>query len=220
MLIDSTQAAGTFLIWLLFMGSELAVAIERAVTVMVITCPHALGLPVPLVVAVSTALAASHGLLIRNRVAFESARKLQAVIFDKTGTLTEGRVGVTDTLLLADDIDEDTLRKYAASVDANSEHPIAKAIANASESRLPVENFMSIPGNGTEGRVDGREIKVVSPDSACGADTANNWSEMKPPLCATAQNNSESTPTLAIGRVPVDFQRSRLVSTIPFGDPH
>jgi Cu2+-exporting ATPase len=130
---------------------------------MVIACPHALGLAVPLVVAVSTALAAKNGLLIRNRVSFESARKLQAVIFDKTGMLTEGRFGVTDTLVLSRDIDEDTLRKYAASVDANSEHPIAKAIAASSENRLLVENFKSIPGKGAEGKVDGKNIKVVSP---------------------------------------------------------
>jgi Cu2+-exporting ATPase len=130
---------------------------------MVIACPHALGLAVPLVVAVSTALAATNGLLIRNRGAFEGARKLRAIIFDKTGTLTEGRFGVTDTLVLSQDIDEETLHKYAASVDANSEHPIAKAIAAASEQKLPVENFKSIPGKGAEGRVEGREVKVVSP---------------------------------------------------------
>ena len=153
----------TLVIWLVFMNQEFAFAMERAVTVMVITCPHALGLAVPLVVAVSTALAASNGLLIRNRGAFEGARKLQAVIFDKTGTLTEGRFGVTDTLVLSEDIDEETLRKYAASVDANSEHPIAKAIAAASEDKLPVESFKSIPGKGAEGRVEGKEIKVVSP---------------------------------------------------------
>ena len=157
------SGALTLLIWLVFMSHDFAFAMERAVTVMVITCPHALGLAVPLVVAVSTALAASHGLLIRNRIAFESARNLQAIIFDKTGTLTEGRFGVTDTLVLAQDIDEETLRKYAASVDANSEHPIAKAIAAASEKKLPVENFKGIPGKGAEGRIEGRDIKVVSP---------------------------------------------------------
>jgi len=153
----------TLIVWLALMGKDFAFAIERAVTVMVIACPHALGLAVPLVVAVSTALAAKNGLLIRNRVSFESARKLQAVIFDKTGTLTEGRFGITDTLVLSPDIDEDTLRKYAASVDANSEHPIAKAIAASSEKKLPVENFKSIPGKGAEGRVDGKDVKVVSP---------------------------------------------------------
>jgi Cu2+-exporting ATPase len=153
----------TFLIWQVLMNKEFAFAIERTVTVMVIACPHALGLAVPLVVAVSTALAATNGLLIRSRVAFEGARKLQAIIFDKTGTLTEGRFGVTDTLVLGEDIDEETLRKYAASVDANSEHPIAKAIASASEKKLPVENFNSIPGKGAEGRVEGKDVKVVSP---------------------------------------------------------
>jgi Cu2+-exporting ATPase len=153
----------TLFVWLALMGKDFAFGIERAVTVMVIACPHALGLAVPLVVAVSTALAAKNGLLIRNRVSFEGARKLQAIIFDKTGTLTEGRFGVTDTLVLSDGIDEETLRKYAASVDAKSEHPIAKAIAASSEAKLPVENFKSIPGKGAEGRVDGRDVKVVSP---------------------------------------------------------
>jgi len=153
----------TLIVWLAFMGKDFAFAIERTVTVMVIACPHALGLAVPLVIAVSTALAAKNGLLIRNRVAFESARKLQAVIFDKTGTLTEGRFGVTDTLILAPDINEETLRTYAASVDANSEHPIAKAIAASSEKKLPVEGFKSLTGKGAEGRVEGKDIKVVSP---------------------------------------------------------
>jgi Cu2+-exporting ATPase len=153
----------TFLIWIILMGKDFAFAIERTVTVMVIACPHALGLAVPLVVAVSTALAAKNGLLIRNRVSFEVARKLQAIIFDKTGTLTEGRFGVTDTLILSSDINEETLRTYAASVDANSEHPIAKAIAASSEKKLRVENFKSIPGKGAEGKVEGREVKVVSP---------------------------------------------------------
>jgi P-type Cu2+ transporter len=153
----------TFFIWQVIVGRDFAFAIERTVTVMVIACPHALGLAVPLVVAVSTALAASNGLLIRNRVAFEGARRLQAVIFDKTGTLTEGRFGVTDTLMLGEDITEDMLRTYAASVDAHSEHPIAKAIAAASEHKLPVDGFQSITGKGAEGRVDGKDIKVVSP---------------------------------------------------------
>ena len=162
-LIALGGGAITFLVWLGIMGRDLSFAIERAVTVMVIACPHALGLAVPLVVAMSTALAAGNGLLIRNRIAFERARKVQAIIFDKTGTLTEGRFGVTDTLVLAQDIDEETLRKYAASVDANSEHPIAKAIADASETKLPVEDFKSIPGKGAEGRVDSKEVKVVSP---------------------------------------------------------
>jgi Cu2+-exporting ATPase len=162
-IIALTSGALTLVIWLVIMNREFSFAIERAVTVMVISCPHALGLAVPLVVAVSTALAASNGLLIRNRVSFEDARNLQAIIFDKTGTLTEGRFGVTDTLMFSQDIDEETLRKYAAAVDGNSEHPIAKAIVASSLKKLPVENFNSIPGKGAEGRVEGREVKVVSP---------------------------------------------------------
>jgi Cu2+-exporting ATPase len=153
----------TFLIWQVLMGRDFAFAIERTVTVMVIACPHALGLAVPLVVAVSTALAAGNGLLIRNRVAFEGARNLRAIIFDKTGTLTEGRFGVTDTLILAPDIDDDTVRSYAASLDASSAHPIAKAIAASSEKKLPVEGFKSITGKGAEGRIEGKDVKVVSP---------------------------------------------------------
>jgi Cu2+-exporting ATPase len=153
----------TLAIWLVLVGKDFAFAIERAVTVMVIACPHALGLAVPLVVAVSTALAASNGLLLRNRSAFESARKIKAVIFDKTGTLTEGRFGVTDILEFSKDVDKETLCKYAASVDANSEHPIAKAIAASSENKVAVKNFKGIPGKGAEGKVDGKDILVVSP---------------------------------------------------------
>jgi Cu2+-exporting ATPase len=153
----------TLFVWLALMHRDFAFAIERTVTVMVIACPHALGLAVPLVVAVSTALAAKNGLLIRHRTAFEGARNLQAIIFDKTGTLTEGRFGVTDTLLFTADIDEETLRRYAASVDANSEHPIAKAIAAASEKKSPVEGFRGMAGKGAEGQVEGKAIKVVSP---------------------------------------------------------
>src|SRR5659263_396106 len=109
----------------------LAFAIERAVTVMVITCPHALGLAIPLVVAVSTSRAAKRALLIRDRGAFESARLVDAVIFDKTGTLTEGRFGVSDVLSYDGFVDEEVLA-LAAAVEARSEHPIARAIAASS----------------------------------------------------------------------------------------
>ncbi len=153
----------TLFTWLVLTSKEFAFAIERSVTVMVIACPHALGLAVPLVVAVSTALAAGNGLLIRNRNAFERARNVQAIIFDKTGTLTEGRFGVTNTLVLSKDIDEESLLQYAASVDANSEHPIAQAIASSSEKKFPVDEFKGIAGKGAEGRVEGKAVKVVSP---------------------------------------------------------
>ncbi len=157
------SGALTLALWLVFLHHDFSFAIERAVTVMVITCPHALGLAVPLVVAVSTALAASNGLLIRNRAAFERARRLQAVIFDKTGTLTEGRFGVTEVLVLDHGVTEATLRQYAASVESSSEHPIAQALAEAGEKKLPVEDFKSIPGQGAEGTVEGHKVQVVSP---------------------------------------------------------
>ena len=95
-LIAIGVGALTLFVWLAFAGKPFAFALERMVTVMITACPHALGLAVPLVVAVSTAISARNGLLIRDRAAFERARKIQAIIFDKTGTLTEGRFGVTD----------------------------------------------------------------------------------------------------------------------------
>ena len=153
----------TLFVWTVVMGRDFAFAIERMVTVMVIACPHALGLAVPLVVAVSTALAARNGLLIRDRTAFENARNLQAIIFDKTGTLTEGRFGITDTLVFDDNLDEDGLLRIAAAVEARSEHPIAQAIAVAVERPPAVEGFAAIPGKGAEGTVEGRAVKVVSP---------------------------------------------------------
>ncbi len=153
----------TILIWIGVFNKDFAFALERAVTVMVISCPHALGLAVPLVVAVSTAIAAGHGLLIRNRAAFESARNIQAIIFDKTGTLTEGKFGVTDTLVFDSGIAANELLKYAASVEAHSEHPIAKGILASSNETFPVENFQAIVGKGAEGKVNGLEIKAVSP---------------------------------------------------------
>lgn len=161
--IALSGGAVTFFAWFTLLQKDLSFGIERAVTVMVISCPHALGLAVPLVVAVSTALAAGSGLLIRNRAAFEKARNIQAVIFDKTGTLTEGKFGVTEVILLSGDIDRDTLLNYAASVESRSEHPIAQAIVSSAAVSLPVENFRAIPGKGAEGIVEKREVKVVSP---------------------------------------------------------
>jgi Cu2+-exporting ATPase len=155
--------AVTFIVWLGVMSRDFAFSLERTVTVMVITCPHALGLAVPLVVAVSTALSAKNGLLIRDRASFERGRNIQAIIFDKTGTLTKGEFGVTDTVAFADGIDEQELLRYASAIETNSEHPIAKGIAAAVESHPKVEGFKSIPGKGAQGTVEGKEVKVVSP---------------------------------------------------------
>jgi P-type Cu2+ transporter len=155
----------TLIGWLIAgMGAQFA--IERAVTVMVISCPHALGLAVPLVVAVSTALGASSGLLIRDRQAFERAKDLQAIVFDKTGTLTEARFGVTDIIPLRG-IDAAELMATAASLEEKSEHPIAQGILSKARemdvTMPPVEDFKAIPGKGVEGMINGKRVMVVSP---------------------------------------------------------
>ena len=133
---------------------------------MVISCPHALGLAVPLVVAVSTSLAAGAGLLIRDRQAFEAARNLEVVIFDKTGTLTEGRFGVTAAIPLGD-VPEESALADAAALEAVSEHPIAQGIVEEARRRglaIPaVAEFQALPGRGVEGAVAGRRLRVVSP---------------------------------------------------------
>jgi Cu2+-exporting ATPase len=155
--------AVTLFAWTAFGTQDFVFALERTVTVMVIACPHALGLAVPLVVAVSTSLAAQNGFLIRNRTAFEEARNLNAIIFDKTGTLTYGEFGVTDVLTFNGYDDSNQLLKLAASLEQNSEHPIARGIVKAADGLMKVEEFNSITGKGIEGRVDGKRIKVVSP---------------------------------------------------------
>jgi len=182
-IIALTVGALTFILWILF-GQQLVFALERAVTVMVITCPHALGLAIPLVVAVSTSIAAKSGLLIRDRQAFERARNLQAIIFDKTGTLTEGRFGVTDVVSLSGEEykageenkvgeenkigeDNEKILSLAASLEASSEHPIATGILESAREKgletRAVKEFSSIPGKGVQGLVEGKKFLVVSP---------------------------------------------------------
>jgi Cu2+-exporting ATPase len=156
----------TLFIWILF-GKNFAFSIERMATVMVITCPHALGLAVPLVVAISTALSAKNGLLIRNRTAFENSRKITTVVFDKTGTLTEGKFGVSLVQSLDKNFDEKEIVQLAASLEKNSEHPIATGIvAKAQEMNvvtLEVSDFQAIKGKGIEGTIKGKPVKIVSP---------------------------------------------------------
>jgi len=155
----------TLAAWLA-LGAGLAFSIERSVTVMVIACPHALGLAVPLVVAVSTAISAAHGLLIRDRSAFERARALDAVVFDKTGTLTEGRFGITDVIPLGSRREQEVLR-LAASLESQSEHPIAQGIVRGARERSidfpPAKEFRAIPGQGAEAFVETLKVKVASP---------------------------------------------------------
>ncbi|MGB6778257.1 MAG: heavy metal translocating P-type ATPase [Planococcus citreus] len=155
----------TFSTWIL-LGYTVDVAVERMVTVMVITCPHALGLAAPLVVAVSTSISAKKGLLIRNRAGFEDARHLNAVVFDKTGTLTKGEFGVTDIMPSSYYTEEDVLQ-LAAAIEQNSEHPIATGIVNSAMGQgleqKRVTDFESITGKGIQGRVGDLKINVVSP---------------------------------------------------------
>ncbi len=156
----------TFLVWYLS-GKDLAFSIERMVTVIVICCPHALGLAVPLVVAKSTAISAKHGLLIKNRTAFENARKITTLVFDKTGTLTVGKFEASKIVTLTEGLSENDLLKYAAALEQNSEHPIASGIMqkakNLSLTIPSVQNFNAITGKGVEATVEGNGIKVVSP---------------------------------------------------------
>ena len=160
-----TVGLGSFAYWI-WAGETVTFALERMVTVMVIACPHALGLAVPLVVAVSTSLAAKNGLLIRDRAAFERARDLNAVVFDKTGTLTEGRFGVSDIVML-EGSDEAAALRMAASVESQSQHPIAQGIVMAATGKsigFPApEGLQSITGAGVTARVDGQEVAIVSP---------------------------------------------------------
>lgn len=163
--IALSVGAITLAAWLI-VGRQFEFALERTITVMVITCPHALGLAVPLVVAVSTAIGARRGLLIRNRAAFERSRQLDAIVFDKTGTLTEGRFGVSGVTPLSD-LGETGVLTLAAAVERHSEHPIAQGLLRGAEERgldLPAAgDFRALPGKGARATVDGRELLVVSP---------------------------------------------------------
>jgi len=162
-IIALTAGTLTFFAWLWLANTDLAFSMERAVTVMVITCPHALGLAIPLVVAVSSAIGARNGLLIRNRGPFERARNIDAIVFDKTGTLTKGEFGVSDVVVFDENMQEEEILSYAASIESDSEHPIAKGILNSAEPGYKVENFSAISGKGAQGTVNGKDVKVVSP---------------------------------------------------------
>lgn len=162
--IAVTAGLLTFLYWIF--AADLAFALERMVTVLVIACPHALGLAVPLVNAVSTSIAARNGLLIRNRTQFEEARNVDRIVFDKTGTLTEGNFGVTD-ILPAAGVSEKELLTLAYSAESQSEHPIAKGIVRKGEAEsvalLPVTDYQNLTGQGLQVTVDGMQVAVVSP---------------------------------------------------------
>jgi len=154
---------GTFAAWLL-LGKELAFALERMVTVMVICCPHALGLAIPLVAAISTSISAKNGLLIRNRTAFENARKISTIVFDKTGTLTKGSHEVVRMVSLSPNYDVQEMLRYAAAVETPSEHHIAKGLqrkAKAEKLELPsVKDFKYESGVGVSGIVNDKKVQA------------------------------------------------------------
>ncbi|RLP89351.1 heavy metal translocating P-type ATPase [Micromonospora sp. CV4] len=150
----------TVLVWTVLGRPDEAVV--RAVTVLVIACPHALGLAIPLVVALSTALAARSGILVKDRLALERMRTVDAVLFDKTGTLTRGEHAVTD-LVTASGVGRDEVLRIAAGVESDSEHPLARAIVAAAGDVAPATGFRSLPGRGVQAFVDGTEYAVGGP---------------------------------------------------------
>ncbi|MFB1100451.1 heavy metal translocating P-type ATPase [Terribacillus sp. JSM ZJ617] len=155
----------TLIGWLVA-GASFNYSLERMVTVMIIACPHALGLAVPLVVATSTAISARKGLLIRNRTQFEEARGINAIVFDKTGTLTKGEFGITDQIT-AEGFDQSKVLRVVAALESQSEHPIARGILNSAKDldiRIPEpETFEYMQGKGLKGTVEGKEVLAVSP---------------------------------------------------------
>ena len=165
-IIALVAGVATFLYWYLT-GQSIAFAMERMVTVIVICCPHALGLAVPLVVAKSTALSAKNGLLIKNRTAFENSRKITTIVFDKTGTLTVGKFEVSRIVSLQSGVAENEIIRLASALEQKSEHPIATGILQKVKELsigIPAtENFNAITGKGVEATVEGKKILVVSP---------------------------------------------------------
>ena len=178
-----TVAAITAVAWVLAVGWQLSV-LERVVTVLVIACPHALGLAVPLVVAISTSLGARNSILVRDRLALEAAREIDTVVFDKTGTLTEGRFGVVG-MTTAEGWDKQRALALAAALEGDSEHPIARGIREEAQTKgvqsVQVSDFEALKGRGIKATSDGKtvyaggprllEMLKLKPDSAMAAFT-------------------------------------------------
>ena len=166
-LVALASGVVTFIVWMVLRPNDPAFAIERVVTVLVIACPHALGLAIPLVIAISTTLGARNGLLVRDRRGLEEARNLDTVVFDKTGTLTLGEHRVVD-IATDGSMSPDEALRLAASVERDSEHPVARAIVTSSEAReltVPVASgFEYIPGRGVRAMVEGRSLAVGGPN--------------------------------------------------------
>jgi Cu2+-exporting ATPase len=201
--IAIASAVITLVSWLLA-GASLAFAVERVVTVLVIACPHALGLAIPLVIAISTTLGARTGLLVRNRRGLEEARNLNAVFFDKTGTLTRGEFRVVE-ISPAPGLSGDDALRLAASVELESEHTIAQGVVKSAEERglslSRAEEFQSIPGQGVKAVVEGRSLMIGSP-----ALLRELGVELPPDLRSAlgrATSRAQTAITLVEGRAPL-----------------
>ncbi|HVF74297.1 MAG TPA: heavy metal translocating P-type ATPase [Acidimicrobiales bacterium] len=152
--VAAAAGVATFATWTALGDTDSAVV--QAVTVLVISCPHALGLAIPLVTSISTAMSARHGILVKDRLALERMRTIDTVLFDKTGTLTKGEHAVTE-------VDGPRTLALAAAVEADSEHPLARAIVAAADDAPTATDFRSITGRGVEATVDGRRYAVGGP---------------------------------------------------------
>ena len=165
-IIALVSGAVTFIVWL-SVGKDLAFAMERMVTVIVICCPHALGLAVPLVVARSTAMSAQSGLLIKDRTAFENSRKISTLVFDKTGTLTRGEFNVVRYEAVNINFTNEEIVSLAATLEVNSEHPITTGITKKAKElgiRMQImSDCKAITGKGIQAKINGKLIMVVSP---------------------------------------------------------
>ncbi len=166
-MVALASGVATFIIWMVIRPGDPAFAIERVVTVLVIACPHALGLAIPLVVAISTTLGARSGLLVRDRRGLEEARSINAVVFDKTGTLTLGEHRVVD-VATTESLTPDEALRLAAAVERDSEHPVGRAIVTSAEERglaIPaMTDFEYIPGRGVRGTIEGRRLSAGGPN--------------------------------------------------------
>ncbi len=181
----------TFIAWMT-LGRDVTLAVTRAVTVLVIACPHALGLAIPLVIVIATSLSARNGILVRNREAFERAKDLRIVAFDKTGTLTEGHFKVQGTQ--ADGASDAVALGVAASLEAMSEHPLGRAIVEQAQRRqislMPVTDFRAVPGKGVQGRVTSQLYRVGRPEWA--SELALTWPARLKEVATQADTRGES----------------------------
>ncbi|WP_285546243.1 heavy metal translocating P-type ATPase [Dyadobacter frigoris] len=206
-LVSITVGVVTFIVWF-SSGQSLSFALERMVTVMVTSCPHALGVAIPLVIAISTTLSATHGLLIRNRTAFENARKLTTIIFDKTGTLTKGSHEIQQIIIEDQQFSADQILQYAAAVQQNSEHHIAHGvIRKLKEKGLELwtsSDFNYMPGIGVSGTVNGKKIVAAGP---------NYFNQENKPIPAIPDQVDQNTDT--VNFILVD---GKLVGIITFAD--